>query len=43
MTDPTLQAFTDQFPTDPTGLAACHASEVVDLSTASVRAARSPR
>ena len=32
MPDPTLQVFTDQFPTDSTGLAACHASEVVDLS-----------
>jgi CubicO group peptidase (beta-lactamase class C family) len=28
----TLQVSTDQFPTDPTGLAACHGSEVVDLS-----------
>jgi FtsP/CotA-like multicopper oxidase with cupredoxin domain len=32
MPDRTLQASTDQFPTDPAGLAACHSSDVVDLS-----------
>ena len=32
MPEPTLQASIDQFPTDPTGLAACRASDVVDLS-----------
>ena len=28
----TVQSSTDQFPTDPTGLAACHPSDVVDVS-----------
>jgi FtsP/CotA-like multicopper oxidase with cupredoxin domain len=32
MPDRTLQGSADQFPTDPTGLAACHSSDVVALS-----------
>jgi hypothetical protein len=32
MTHITAGAFTDQFPTDPTGLPACRPPEVVDLS-----------